>query len=71
MAMDSLQLKAEECVYVGDGDSNELTGAQEVGMHPVMIQVEYDSKTGDYLADRQEWDGPVISSLTEILNLVE
>lgn len=71
LALDRLQLKAEECIYVGDGDSNELTGARETGLYPVMIQVEYDSETGDYLADRQEWDGLVISSLTEVLTLVE
>jgi hypothetical protein len=40
-------------------------------MYPVMIQVKYDSETDDYLAERQEWDGPVIRSLTEVLALVE
>ena len=71
LALGQLRLKSGECIYVGDGDSNELTGAQEMGMYPLMIKVEYDSETGDYLADRQEWDGPVIRSLTEVLALVE
>lgn len=30
-----LQVKAEECLYVGDGGSNELVAAKEVGMMPV------------------------------------
>jgi putative hydrolase of the HAD superfamily len=71
LALDQLQLKSAECIYIGDGDSNELTGARETGMYPVMIQVKYDSETDDYLAERQEWDGPVIRSLTEVLALVE
>ena len=30
-----LNVKPDECLYVGDGGSNELTGAKEAGMHPV------------------------------------
>ena len=71
LAMDQLQLKSEECIYVGDGDSNELSGARETGMYPVMIQVKYDSETDDYLAERQEWNGPVISTLKEVLDIVQ
>ena len=32
---EALQVAPEECLYVGDGGSNELTGAKEAGMHPV------------------------------------
>ena len=28
-----LNVKPEECLYVGDGGSNELYGAQDAGMH--------------------------------------
>ena len=30
-----LNVKAEECLYVGDGGSRELYAAREAGMHPV------------------------------------
>ena len=30
-----LQVRPEECLYVGDGGSNELYAAKEAGMHPV------------------------------------
>ena len=56
---------------MGDGDSNELTGAQEIGMYPVKISVDYEKDNSLYVYNRQEWDGPVISSLTEVLALVE
>ena len=35
IAMNKLGVKAEACLYVGDGGSNELKAAQEVGMNPV------------------------------------
>ncbi|MCR5064055.1 MAG: HAD-IA family hydrolase [Treponema sp.] len=34
-AVQALNVKFEECVYVGDGGSHELTGARELGMHAV------------------------------------
>ncbi len=34
-AMKALKVKAEECLYVGDGGSHELTGARELGMKAV------------------------------------
>lgn len=33
--MDSLSVKAEECIYVGDGGSNELVTARKLGMNAV------------------------------------
>ena len=71
IAIEKLAVRPENCLYVGDGDSNELTGAEAVGLNPVMIRVDYEGEPNYYIADRQEWDGLVISSLTEVLNLVE
>ncbi len=33
--IDKLGVKADECLYVGDGGSNELYAAKDAGMHPV------------------------------------
>ncbi len=71
IATEKLAVMPENCLYVGDGDSNELTGAEAVGLNPVMIHLDYEGEPNYYIADRQEWDGPVISSLTEVLNLVK
>ncbi len=71
LALDGLGIEGEDCIYVGDGDSNELTGAQEMGMYPVMISVDYEKDNDLYMYSRQEWDGPAINSLTEVLRLLE
>lgn len=60
MASDQLSLKPEECLFVGDGDSSELTGASRVGMGTVLIS---DSKA-------EHWSGRQISSLDEIRDIL-
>ncbi len=69
LATDKLGVRPEDCLFVGDGGSQELSGAREVGMHPVLIRVDADSDES-HLANREEWDGPAISSLPEVLDLV-
>ena len=71
LALDRLGVQGRDCLYIGDGDSNELTGAQEVGMHPVLISVDYEKDNKLYVYNRQEWDGPAVGSLTEVLSLLE
>jgi len=55
-----------------DGLGNELTGAAAVGMHPVLVIDPKEDQAVmhrvDFEGDR--WDGPVISSLDEVLGLV-
>ena len=70
MATDQLGVKPSACLYIGDGSSTELTGALQVGMHPVLIRIP-DEAVDAHFIDREEgWNGPVISSLQEVLNLV-
>jgi putative hydrolase of the HAD superfamily len=73
LAIEQLAVKPEDCLYIGDGDDHELTGALQVGMHPVLIlnpdEDRNDVHRMDFEAD--EWQGPVISSLQEVLNLIK
>lgn len=69
LTAERLGVRPEECLFVGDGGSQELSGALEVGMHPVLIRVDADSDEA-HLARREEWDGATISSLPEVLDLV-
>jgi len=72
LAVEQLAVEPENCLYIGDGDNQELAGASQVGMYPVLIRAAYEDST-DVLrdnADVEEWDGPVISSLKEVLTLV-
>lgn len=72
LAMEQLKVKPQDCLYIGDGASNELAGAARVGMSPVLIKV-LDGDFDDSLPDdaREEWGGPTVSSLTEVLALVK
>ncbi|MFC2036247.1 HAD family hydrolase [Chloroflexota bacterium] len=71
MATDQLAVEPRTCLYIGDGSSRELTGASQAGMYPVLICVPYEHNTDTYRIDREEWDGPVISSLKEVLDLIK
>ena len=66
-----LAVASQDCLYVGDGGSNELTGALQVGMHPVRIRVPYEDASADADANREEWRGLTVSALKDILTLVE
>jgi putative hydrolase of the HAD superfamily len=68
MAVEQLEVKPNECLYIADGVDQELAGAAEVGMHPVQIKVFGDESS--YMG-QEEWHGPRISSLTEVLSLAE
>ncbi len=70
MATDQLGVEPKDCLYIGDGSSQELTGASNVGMYPVLIRVP-DESIDTYHIDREDWNGPVISSLQEVLNLLK
>jgi len=67
LALERLKVKPQDCLYVGDGSSHELTGARKVGMHPVQIHVPGEIV---YFLDEDDWDGTAVSSLSEVLDLV-
>jgi len=73
LATEQLVVEPSKCLYVGDGSSHELTGASQVGMHPVLIRIPNLDTTDVHRIDTEaeEWDGPVISSLKEVLELVK
>ncbi len=68
-----LAVKPESCLYIGDGSSNELSGATAVGMHPVLILDPREDSSSMHRIDAEtdRWNGPVISSLKEVLELVK
>lgn len=68
LACERLAVGPRACLYVGDGGSRELTGAAQVGMHPILIR-DRDERDA-FRVDGEDWDGPTISTLREVLNLV-
>lgn len=67
LACERLGVEPSDCLFVGDGGSNELTGATNAGMDAVLIRAPGDTENGD----REDWQGIRISSVTEVLTLVE
>jgi putative hydrolase of the HAD superfamily len=73
MAAEQLKVKPESCLYIGDGESHELTGAAEVGMHPVLIRAPSEDSDTVIRANPEidDFPCPRISSLREVLDLVK
>lgn len=65
--LEQLDVEPEAAVFVGDGGSDELAGAERVGMRAVLI-----CRAGEEprWESARAWKGLRISSITEILGLV-
>jgi putative hydrolase of the HAD superfamily len=70
LCYEALGVEPGDCLFVGDGGSDELTGAEDAGMHAVLIALGYDDRTA-LGATRQQWGGDVISSIPDVLGLLE
>lgn len=68
-ACEMLHTLPEKCLYIGDGSYDELAGAERVGMHSVLIYMGYNGGQ-DYLSpEAGNWTGPVVKSLSDILQM--
>ncbi len=70
LAYEGLGLPSDTCLYVGDGSSGELGGARRTGLHPVLIRVPGDDLDDPHRPEAKEWQGPTVSAISEILDLV-
>jgi putative hydrolase of the HAD superfamily len=68
-ACERLGVEPYECLYLGDGGNHELTGARMLGMTAVQLTA---PDLGSHLTFDAEadWDGPEISTLAELPELV-
>ncbi len=73
LATEQLGVESQDCLYIGDGSSRELTGALQVGMHPVLVRNPEEDRNDVYRTNFEgdNWPGPVISSLKEVLGLLK
>lgn len=65
-----LGVAPEHCLYIGDGGSQELTGAAAAGMYPVRLAAADLSGHLVFAPDR-EFAGPVVRSLTDVVRLLD
>jgi putative hydrolase of the HAD superfamily len=69
-----LGVMPEDCLYVGDGASDELAGAQRAGMTALQVSIQVSDPVTH--ADRSRlygvrpWDGPIIENITELGSLL-
>jgi len=74
IAMEQLEVEPHTCLYIGDGGSQELTGASQIGMTPFLLRIPDDGSMNVYRGTDVEvdtWHGPVVSSLKEVLALLK
>jgi putative hydrolase of the HAD superfamily len=67
IALKKLDVAPEECIYIADGMRNELANAAGLGMTAVQLLV---SEEIDDSPIREDWHGPMIKSLNDILSLL-
>ena len=71
LAMQNLQVGGDECIYVGNGGSNEIEGAFKAGIFPVLILPENGNQTylqpGKDIIKYAEEHGRIIRDIEEIL----
>jgi putative hydrolase of the HAD superfamily len=59
-AAQRLGVQPEACVFVGDGNDDELAGAARAGMRPVLLRTQ----------SKRDWNGEAIDNLSEVVELV-
>ncbi len=68
LACERLGVTPKECLYVGDGESDELRGAAKTGMTPVLLRSPL-SNPNIVRPGIEGWKGPAVTELRELLNL--
>ncbi|MFP4106797.1 MAG: HAD family hydrolase [Phycisphaerae bacterium] len=66
MCTDKLDVQPERCLFVGDGGSNELSGARNVGMDAVLVREPYEDSYEPQRPDVESWTGPSIGKIHEL-----
>lgn len=71
LACERLGVVPEKCLFMGDGGSNELSGARAVGMFPVLIRVPYENRLNARRHDEEQWQGARITTVKDVLPFVD
>ncbi|WP_060887188.1 HAD family hydrolase [Streptomyces caniscabiei] len=69
LAASSLGVESEDCLYIGDGGSHELSGAAACGMTAVMLRAA-DWADNDVVMRENDWAGLWIPSLSLVPSLL-
>ncbi len=64
-----LDVEPDECIYVGDGSSQELTGAAAVGMRSVLKRTDLSDVYDRHRPDVENWQGLAVNEIKEICEI--
>lgn len=70
MSCDELEVQPNECVYVGDGGSMELTGSGKFGMRPIRISAPGEIESELHRLEIDDWVGKTIGTLSELIDVI-
>ena len=70
LACDRLSVTPGDCLYVADGEGDELEAAVDAGMEAALIRVPYEERADLTRLDPQMWRGPMVAAVAEVLTLV-
>jgi putative hydrolase of the HAD superfamily len=62
-----LGVEPQRCLYVGDGGSHELSGASELGMDALLLDVPGEEFGEEFRPDAQDWQGPSVEALAQVV----
>ncbi len=70
IACERLKVKPQECLYVGDGSGEELTGAAAVGMFPILKRADLTDVYDPHRPEVENWQGITIDGISELCDIV-
>ena len=72
LALSRLQIGAERCLYIGDGDNAELDAAARVGMTPWLLRLPHEDprRSTSHLEAMAMWRHRTLGSFLEVINVL-
>jgi putative hydrolase of the HAD superfamily len=70
MATEKMGVQPADCVFIDDTARN-LNAATAMGMYSVLFRNPQETEDLQVVRPKEEWDGPAVTSLPEILDLLE
>ena len=70
IACERLKIQPQECLYIGDGSGEELTGAAAVGMLPILKRVDLTDVYDPHRPEVENWQGITIDEISELCDIV-
>lgn len=70
LAAARLGVEPDRALFVGDGSDNELDGAAEAGLAPVLVEIDASNTYDPERETVRTWSGPRLAALPELLDLL-